>query len=656
MKSIIGGTEDAPLLGGGEAKRRSGHNLLAISVIVILVALNIFQLYSSEKVAVSPETENMFSGEHNRVWPKPDLGDAINLFNGENDVKQALNALKPNVVEEYLEKVNQKMRQGWPELNMPVSGWQVSLGFGCNANLIDHAEGWGYRAKNVSALIEKYPLAHIDYLPEGEAASWEHMFERNDNSVTPDTPIHIGSVTKVVTSYLAFIMRDQGIISLDEPLANEFPELDRDYLMKVNPSYARLGKQRNVTLRMAMGHATGIKRDMCMDFAPSKMEEQIGTYGAFTSMENMNFDYSNQMTALVGKFISMRTGMSYEELLQKYVFGPLGMTNSFAEVPSDPSARHEVLSKQRCGADLMPKANTSGDALRMSYFLMTTNFHRINDMAPAGSIISTARDFSKFIRALNPSCNLDEREDGRLSPSSLREFLGMGIVGGSSYLGIGTSTAEMGSTLPNNHRVWSKGGAIGTYGTGVYFIPDAHLHLVLSSNTKMSVPLPATHLLLNETNIVGPVMDTMKKRLDDSYSGNYKCEGKKDDEEEKYAVNIKISFRTTGSSGNPNEFLALEHLGGGEAFGSPAGTVYPLSWTGRPFEYVLKGESGLGIFMNYKSFSPLSESLGAQHAQTILFDKESKNVDGQFTQANLVQTFPILTSAGVKVNLLCSRI
>eukprot|EP01135_Chromosphaera_perkinsii_P006693 Nk52_evm7s559 gene=Nk52_evmTU7s559 len=102
-----------------------------------------------------------------------------------------------------------------------------------------------------------------------------------------------------------------------------------------------------------------------------------------------------------------------------------------------------------------------------------------------------------------------------------------------------------------------KGDPIGTYGTGVYYVPNAHLHLVLSSNTKMPPPFAAEYLFFEEANIVGPVMDTMKNRLHDSYSGNYKCQEKKDDREETYTVNIKIIFPTTGTNVNPNEIPCI---------------------------------------------------------------------------------------------------
>ncbi len=144
--------------------------------------------------------------------------------------------------------------------------------------------------------------------------------------VSPATPMDaatrcaLASVSKQFTATCVFLLRDQGLLSLDAPLA--------DYV----PSYKYASK---MTLRQVLGMSSGIPSDTdaCEAAVAGRMDDG-------TLIENLNrmelefppgahFAYSNCAFDIAGGVIAKVSGMPFARFAEERIFKPLAMTSTY---------------------------------------------------------------------------------------------------------------------------------------------------------------------------------------------------------------------------------------------------------------------------------------------------------------------------------------
>lgn len=136
-------------------------------------------------------------------------------------------------------------------------------------------------------------------------------------SVTPDTLFEIASITKVFTSTELALEVERGNMHLDDAVTEYLP-----MSLRRNPSLSQ------VTLQMLATHTSSLPRDM-------------DRYRYTQFLQNWRPDYpigerslySNFGFALLGYALENREHLSYEALLRRDVFNPLGMTGTYVDVP-----------------------------------------------------------------------------------------------------------------------------------------------------------------------------------------------------------------------------------------------------------------------------------------------------------------------------------
>jgi D-alanyl-D-alanine-carboxypeptidase/D-alanyl-D-alanine-endopeptidase len=156
-----------------------------------------------------------------------------------------------------------------------------------------------------------------------------HGLSKKGSGVQPnlDTIFEIGSITKVFTSLLLADMVERGEVKLDDPIARYLPS------GRTVPS--RNGRQ--ITLADLATHTSGLPRDASnLDLAQTN---PFATYGppqlyVFLSAYQLprdpggRFEYSNVGASLLGHILTLRTGATYEQLLQTRILKPLGMNDT----------------------------------------------------------------------------------------------------------------------------------------------------------------------------------------------------------------------------------------------------------------------------------------------------------------------------------------
>lgn len=140
----------------------------------------------------------------------------------------------------------------------------------------------------------------------------------------PNTKFRLGSITKQFTSMLVLQLVVQGKIDLQGKLSNYLP-------------YYRKDTGSEVTIHHLLTHSSGIPsytsipnffEEISRD--PYPVEEFVKKYcsGDLQFEPGARYVYNNSGYFILGAIIEEITGETYEEILQKNIFSPLGMKNS----------------------------------------------------------------------------------------------------------------------------------------------------------------------------------------------------------------------------------------------------------------------------------------------------------------------------------------
>jgi D-alanyl-D-alanine carboxypeptidase len=222
--------------------------------------------------------------------------------------------------------------------------------------------------------------------------------KENKISADPNALFKIASVSKLYNAVaVAKLVRD-GKLSLDKTLSHYLPEL------KDRIEYAD-----KITLRMLVKHRSGIPNftDTYMYWAaPKETEDEqlalvLGRPANFKPDED--YEYSNTNYLLLGRIMNRVLGYNKFEYIQKEILNPLNLKHTFGSI-KDVNI-DDVMSGYYVGYDTD---------------LKTDNI---------GSIIATAEDLSKFIRALNDGSVFRDKKEQDIY-SSIYKYEHTGLIPG----------------------------------------------------------------------------------------------------------------------------------------------------------------------------------------------------------------------------------
>lgn len=194
--------------------------------------------------------------------------------------------------------------------------------------------------------------------------------------VTPDTLFQIASLSKAFTTTAMAMLVDEKKMSWDDPVRKHV-----DYFRLADPCADSL-----VTLRDVVSHRTGLSRhDELWDNSPWSREEVVRKVGSAKLARpfRSSYQYQNIMFIAAGEAVAAASGMSWDAFMRARLFEPLGMSRS-GTLESDWTK----------AADR--SATHSYDWRSGQITVKTTN--DIDNIGPAGSIRSTARDMANWLR------------------------------------------------------------------------------------------------------------------------------------------------------------------------------------------------------------------------------------------------------------------
>jgi CubicO group peptidase (beta-lactamase class C family) len=217
--------------------------------------------------------------------------------------------------------------------------------------------------------------------------------------VTADTLWHWASVTKTFTSVAILRLAALGKIRVDDPLVRWIPELRQAW----NP----FGPMDAVTIRHALSHTSGFRdptwpwggHEHWHPFEPARWS-QITAMMPYTRIHfepGSAYGYSNPAFIFLGRIIERVTGESYTAHIRRHLFAPLGMEESFFDIPPR-KFRNRMTDSYR----LMP-----GKGLQPFGKQFSTGITRAN-----GGLNATMGDMGRWIRCLMALNNGGANEPG----------------------------------------------------------------------------------------------------------------------------------------------------------------------------------------------------------------------------------------------------
>lgn len=215
--------------------------------------------------------------------------------------------------------------------------------------------------------------------------------------MTADSIFHIASMTKPVTSVAVMQLVESGRVKLDEPVATYLPELSQIQVLEefeASTGKAKLRAPKTPpTVHQLLTHTSG--------FAYEFLDEKLHAYAATGAVPPLRlgddgylkaplvFDPGSRWeygisTDWLGKLVERVSGQTLEEYFRQHILEPLGMSDSFFNVPPEKQRRVVALHvRQEDGSFVEPPPQP----------LKPVKF-----FSGGGGLYSTASDYMKFER------------------------------------------------------------------------------------------------------------------------------------------------------------------------------------------------------------------------------------------------------------------
>lgn len=380
------------------------------------------------------------------------------------------------------------------------------------------------RLEQVTALAERY-------VADGQVAGMHTMilrggkivYERttgtrgvaDDRPLAADALYRIFSMTKPITAVAAMMLYEQGKFQLTDHVSKFVPEL-KNLTMLVDGE--RVPVQSTMTMQQLLTHTTGLSYGFMPDDPVDQLyrdadlfqEADLDAFAAALAKLPLKYEPGAQWhysvaVDVTGLVVQRVSGQSFDEYLREHIFEPLGMNDTFFEVPDDKLGR--FLPNHQWDADAGKIQPLEGNPF--ARYANTTLF------SGGAGLVSTTLDYMRFCEMLRNGGELDgvrllspktiqymvqDHLPAALSADGSGESPGLGIgsynTGIGFGLGVGVVTDPAAAGVIASKGQYSWGGAAGT----IFWIDPVEDLVVVSMIQLMGSPWPLRAEMMVLTN------------------------------------------------------------------------------------------------------------------------------------------------------------
>jgi CubicO group peptidase (beta-lactamase class C family) len=226
----------------------------------------------------------------------------------------------------------------------------------------------------------------------------------DQSKMKKDDLFRIYSMTKPITAVAAMQLYEEGKFHLNDPVTKFIPEFEN--IKVLNDKGVVVSSEEKMTMQQLLTHTAGFS----YGFNPNDMVDQ--KYGEAKLWESKDLDdFTEKIAALPLKFepgtkwhysiavdltgliVERLSGKSLEDYFQDHIFNPLGMKDTFFEVPKNKSDR--FLPNHYFDA-----STKSPKTLPIDPNSAMSNYEKVSLYSGGGGLVSTAMDYMIFTECL----------------------------------------------------------------------------------------------------------------------------------------------------------------------------------------------------------------------------------------------------------------
>jgi CubicO group peptidase (beta-lactamase class C family) len=292
-----------------------------------------------------------------------------------------------------------------------------------------------------------------------------------------DAIFRIASQTKAITSVAVMMLYEEGKFLLDDPISKYIPSFKNptvlDKFNAKDSSYTTVPAKREITIRDLLSHTSGISyagigtREAVAIYAKNNipggvdtpnytLEDAINRLAKLPLVHNPGEKFSYGLsTDVLGYFVEVISGMSFDAFLHERIFEPIGMNDTYFYLPESKFGRLATLNTEDKEKKVMKVTGDYGNYSRKkgTYY------------SGGGGLVSTTTDYAMFLQMLLNGGKYNGQQ--LLGPVTVNMMIHNQIgdlsVGNKKFgLGFALTTAAEAARLTPSEGTFDWGGAYST--------------------------------------------------------------------------------------------------------------------------------------------------------------------------------------------------
>ncbi|MEO7802592.1 MAG: serine hydrolase domain-containing protein [Ginsengibacter sp.] len=301
--------------------------------------------------------------------------------------------------------------------------------------------------------------------------------------LSKDDLFRIASQTKAVTSVAVMMLFDAGKLLLSDPVSNYIPSFKNQTVLKAfnekDSSYTTEPVKREVTIKDLLTHTSGLgyaqigSKEANAIYGKNNITAGLGVQdqtllGAITRLGKLPLMHQpgekwtyGLNSDVLGCLVEIISGQSLSDFFTTRIFKPLGMNDTYFNVPKEKASRLVTLYMEDSTGKLNPADSFSWNGPILINYPLTEHKY----FSGGAGLTSTAYDYALFLQML---LNGGELNGQRLLGRNTVRMMTMNQIGdlslGDDKFGLGFAiVTEKGSAdVPAQVGTFSWGGAFST--------------------------------------------------------------------------------------------------------------------------------------------------------------------------------------------------